>query len=761
MADYDFHELSSDDFEVLVRDLLQAEWGIRIESFKAGKDRGIDLRYAQGQAQTIIQAKRFIKTGFSGLLRELSRETAKFRALKASRYVLATSLPLSAYNKDAIVQTVGPSFLSPSDIFGQQDINNLLERHPNIHRSTVKLWLGSRAVLDRVLNNEQHVRNRLQIEKISANVRRYVPSTSYSKGIGILNQERVLIISGPPGVGKTTLADMLAYSHMNSGWEGNFIRRDIAEGERMFEREKLQVFAFDDFLGATFSGDRGGFFLKNEDRAITDFIALVRSSPNSRLILTTREHIWRQGIGVSERLRNAGLEAHRIVMPLNEYRVRERAKILYNHIYFGDLPDQYRDVLLKDDFYLEVVKHNKFNPRLIEWLSSHQRVSKVPVQQYKSFVQRLFHDPAEIWRHAYEQELTDAGRTLLLALFSLGGKTNGAMLQRAFESLHAHRASKYGFRRGPGDFREGMAAVKNSFVRPVGQNDFEVLNPSVLDLMNSVAREIPENVVDGMFAAVDLSQVERLWQLAQTSPTIFTTLTNMTGNFAQVIKQRLSDARRIVQYTGGEYAVELTPEYKLAVIVDLTDKLRSAEFLVITKEAASEMELSWHTKRVHLHDAINALRALEGASWEHVQGLVDLRYRITKAIIATASGGCSTDELRETISVVDIDDPAFPHAKDALIRAFHSVTLQFDSDLSGCQTLDEHKGLVEDYEWFSETLGVDVSSQLAALEEQIDELEAVDDARTDAMMDDYRERAFEARDSDSELRDLFDTLRRE
>ena len=85
----------------------------------------------------------------------------------------------------------------------------------------------------------------------------------------------------------------------------------------------------------------------------------------------------------------------------------------------------------------------------------------------------------------------------------------------------------------------------------------------------------------------------------------------------------------------------------------------------------------------------------------------------------------------------------------------------FVSDLGDCRTLDEHKGLVEDYEWFAETLGVDVSSQLSALEEQIDELEAIDDARADAMMDDYRESAFEARDTDSELRDLFDTLRRE
>ncbi len=46
MPDYDFHQLSSYDLEILTRDLLQAHWGVTIESFKIGKDGGIDLRYA-------------------------------------------------------------------------------------------------------------------------------------------------------------------------------------------------------------------------------------------------------------------------------------------------------------------------------------------------------------------------------------------------------------------------------------------------------------------------------------------------------------------------------------------------------------------------------------------------------------------------------------------------------------------------------------------------------------------------------------------
>ncbi len=46
MARYDFKSLSPQDFEELTRDLLQAEWGVALEAFKTGRDRGIDLRYS-------------------------------------------------------------------------------------------------------------------------------------------------------------------------------------------------------------------------------------------------------------------------------------------------------------------------------------------------------------------------------------------------------------------------------------------------------------------------------------------------------------------------------------------------------------------------------------------------------------------------------------------------------------------------------------------------------------------------------------------
>ncbi len=46
MADYDFTgSLSPLDFELLSKDLLEAELDIQLENFSEGRDRGIDLRY--------------------------------------------------------------------------------------------------------------------------------------------------------------------------------------------------------------------------------------------------------------------------------------------------------------------------------------------------------------------------------------------------------------------------------------------------------------------------------------------------------------------------------------------------------------------------------------------------------------------------------------------------------------------------------------------------------------------------------------------
>jgi len=73
MNNYDLLTLSWIEFEDLIRDLLQCEFNIFIESFTTGKDSGIDLRFALTKdRKSIVQCKR-INT-YNSLYSQLKKE---------------------------------------------------------------------------------------------------------------------------------------------------------------------------------------------------------------------------------------------------------------------------------------------------------------------------------------------------------------------------------------------------------------------------------------------------------------------------------------------------------------------------------------------------------------------------------------------------------------------------------------------------------------------------------------------------------------
>ncbi len=167
----------------------------------------------------------------------------------------------------------------------------------------------------------------------------------------MLNTGHVAIISGAPGVGKTSLAKMLLYVYLEQGYEAVSILTDFQTGRERYQPGKRQIFYFDDFIGATFLGERASTFTRNEDRAILDFIEMVRASPTARLVMTTREHILRQATATSEKLKQSRLIDGRCVLEIGDYSHQQRAEILYNHIYFSDLSDTYRGALLSERCY--------------------------------------------------------------------------------------------------------------------------------------------------------------------------------------------------------------------------------------------------------------------------------------------------------------------------------------------------------------------------------------------------------------------------
>ena len=63
-----------------------------------------------------------------------SERRHQIAALAPSRYVVVTSVPLSPANKATIVGAVPSAPFVASDVFGQEDLNNLLGQYPGIEQ---------------------------------------------------------------------------------------------------------------------------------------------------------------------------------------------------------------------------------------------------------------------------------------------------------------------------------------------------------------------------------------------------------------------------------------------------------------------------------------------------------------------------------------------------------------------------------------------------------------------------------------------------
>ena len=89
--------------------------------------------------------------------------------------------------------------------------------------------------------------------------------------------------------------------------------------------------------------------------------------------------------------RNKCPDAETCVIYLTKYNRLNRAQILYNHIYFSDLPVAFKSAILNGRNYLKIIDHHNYNPRIIDLMTQYSRLQHVlPHDYFKSFMSNGF-----------------------------------------------------------------------------------------------------------------------------------------------------------------------------------------------------------------------------------------------------------------------------------------------------------------------------------------------------------------------------------
>ena len=774
MSNYNFSTLNDKEFEQITKDLLNAKFNLELQDFKVGKDKGTDLRFSTSKNNNsiVVQVKHYIGSAFAQLKHTLSsKELPKIQNLKPDRYIVVTSLSLSASQKDEIKTILSPFVLTSNDVIGQEDLNSYLSDFKEIEKNYFKLWFSSINVFNAIINNAVEGRTKYLLEQIKNKIPFYVVTKKLDEAIKLLQEEKLLLITGQPGIGKTTLAEIILFERAKNGAKIYKVET-ISEAENVISPsdEEKQIFYFDDFLGANY------FEIINAQKTetqLTSFVERIKNTPNKYLILTTRTVILNYAFEKYEKISHSKLANQQFEIKLTDYSKYEKALILYNHIYFKGIREDLFNCILNDKFYKKIILHKNYTPRIIEFITDNSKIEKLNSETYPQFVLNNLNNPKEIWRYSFNNQIDYLDRCLLLTLFTFENSSYESSLLNAFEKRLDYEKTEHNQIINTNQFNESVKILLNGFITSNLYNtdppvrEYIFINPSLADfLIGHVSESFPER--KGIITS--LKYVE---QLKRFNPE--KNLIGLEKELQTIIRDKITNSQFEIQESSSKYftknkehAIFMEILCKYCPLVNI-DSILLKHFNQLTYiDSWSDILFKIEYVLLNINDAPQTFEFIKEnfiAIIEKMMCSISNYHGALQIPILFAKYDHNYDEYSET-------DEGFEN----LIEVIECI-LQSNEEAMKYDRKDEVKNIDEVYQHYDEiySLEQELKDELfpnASVEydfrydmdksywEEIIEENIVKEARNDAMRDDYnedfyRESRFEAFNEDNAVDDLF------
>ena len=509
MRNYDFHQLlSPKEFELRIRE------NQKVKTNCSTKDGGIDLYFLE--EDTIGQVKNY-KNNANNVIKSLKKEVERVKKLKIKRYIIVTSAVISKEKRE-ILLSMFEGYLEKEDIIDKDDLNELLT-DPKYHKLEIeylKLLVPNSFILshylNRIENNKIYTETEIELGKMKQDKKIFSTNEVVFDALDKLLEEKTIIISGEPGVGKSILGRMLCAYFINSNPDIEFISiNSLDELFQIYKKEKSQVYFFDDFWGDTKYNFR---ITDKEKERLIDFIEHIKDFDNKWLIITTREYILKDGIQLNHKLKDK-YQLHKFFIDMKEISKTSKFNILFNHINKTNLSWPHLNVLLKR--WKNIVENDNYNPRYIEtFLINYEKYSDLEEDEFFNHIMEYLDNPYEFWKDIFHKQSMNI--RLLLIIIALNNKElNIKELNKKYINIINLQKLENDFLI---EFRDYIKRMDNEFTitKLVESKDeliIEFKNPSYKDFIYEYLKDNLVSYLSYIFNEhLELDEMINLWNIA-------------------------------------------------------------------------------------------------------------------------------------------------------------------------------------------------------------------------------------------------------
>jgi hypothetical protein len=359
-------------------------------------------------------------------------------------------------------------------LLGPEWLSARVDQSPSLRRAMPSLLsLGD---LGRWLPAGVRERSTLDIGAARALAEVFVPTDAHRRALKVLDAHHFAVLTGPPEMGKTSIARMIALALMSNGW-GAFECTAPEEIYRAFETTRSQVFVADDAFGSTeYRPDAGERWAREMER-------LLRMMDDRHfLIWTSRPAPLRAGLRRIHRERGAERfpQPGEVLVDASKLTLEEKVLILLRHAK-ASVPGELRRHFREAGY--AIVSHRHFTPERIRRLVSTdaEMLPREGGARFEALIDWHIQTPTRAMRASFNA-LSDEHRDLLIAMLDA---PPGHVEERELARL-ARLHHPAGLSRAP---MELVDRLTDHFLRVSDTLKVEWVHPSWRDLVIDHLRE--------------------------------------------------------------------------------------------------------------------------------------------------------------------------------------------------------------------------------------------------------------------------------